>query len=55
MPPLQHTEGQVVLGLAKAGSIRLLADCSGKGWLRHEDVCYPKPTKEALQGWRVPP
>jgi hypothetical protein len=39
-------EGQAAFGLAKAGSIRLLADCSGKGWVRHEDVCYPKPTRK---------
>ena len=48
-------EGQVAFGLSKAGSIRLLADCSGKGWVRHDDVCYPKANKEGLQGWRVLP
>ena len=48
-------EGQLALGLARAGSIRLLATCSGGGWTTQNNICYPKADRSGLQGWRLPP
>ena len=38
-------EGQLAYGLAKAGSIRDLATCSGRGWRKEGSVCEPRPQK----------
>jgi hypothetical protein len=46
-------EGQVALGLAKAGSLRELAACSGKGWKRRASSCIPKCEKGSVDGWNV--
>jgi hypothetical protein len=44
-------EGALGYGLAKAGSLRELATCSGRGWVARDEVCYA--TSKA-QGWRLP-
>lgn len=46
-------EGQLAYDLAKAGSIRELATCSGRGWVRKGRVCLPRPGK-TLDGWNLP-
>lgn len=46
-------EGQLAFSLAKAGSIRELALCSGRGWRREGSYCVPRPAKGAVFGWRV--
>jgi hypothetical protein len=47
-------EGQIALGLAKAGSLRELAACSGKGWKRRGTSCLPKCDRVAIDGWNLP-
>ena len=44
-------EGQLAYGLAKAGSLRELATCSGHGWFERDGICYPSPK---AHGWRLP-
>jgi hypothetical protein len=44
-------DGQLGYALAKAGSLRDLATCSGRGWVARDEVCYA--TSKA-QGWRLP-
>jgi hypothetical protein len=44
-------EGELGYALAKAGSLRELATCSGRGWVARDGVCYA--TSKA-QGWRLP-
>jgi hypothetical protein len=44
-------EGQLAYGLAKAGSLREIATCSGHGWVEREGVCYPG---SKTHGWRLP-
>ena len=44
-------EGQLAYGFAKAGSLRELATCGGRGWVKREGVCYPS---SKTQGWRLP-
>jgi hypothetical protein len=44
-------EGELGYALAKAGSLRQLATCSGRGWVARDEVCYA--TSKA-QGWRLP-
>jgi hypothetical protein len=44
-------EGQLAYGLAKAGSLRELATCSGHGWVEREGMCYPS---SKTHGWRLP-
>jgi len=44
-------EGQLAYGLAKAGSLRELATCSGHGWVQRDGVCYPG---SKTHGWRLP-
>jgi hypothetical protein len=46
-------EGQLAYGLATVGSIRELASCSGRGWIRKDDICYPRPERGAVHGWRL--
>jgi hypothetical protein len=48
-------EGRLALGLAAAGSLRELASCSGRGWVRKEGVCLPRPDRGVVYGWRVAP
>jgi hypothetical protein len=43
-------EGQLGYGLAKAGSLRELATCSGRGWVERDGVCY---AGGKTHGWRV--
>jgi hypothetical protein len=44
-------EGQLAYGLAKVGSLRELAMCSGHGWVEKDGVCYPSGK---AHGWRLP-
>jgi hypothetical protein len=44
-------EGELGYAFAKAGSLRELATCSGRGWVQRDEVCYA--TSKA-QGWRLP-
>jgi hypothetical protein len=46
-------EGQLAYGLAKAGSIRELATCSGRGWRKEGSFCEPRPQKGVVSGWRL--
>jgi hypothetical protein len=43
-------EGQLAYGLAKVGSLRELAMCSGHGWVEKDGVCYPSGK---AHGWRL--
>ena len=47
-------EGRLAYGLSKAGSIREIATCSGRGWKRDGSFCIPRPEKGQLAGWRLP-
>jgi hypothetical protein len=44
-------EGELGYALAKAGSLRDLATCSGRGWVERAEVCY---AMSKAQGWRLP-
>lgn len=44
-------EGELGYALAKAGSLRELATCSGRGWVERDEICYA--TSKA-QGWHLP-
>jgi len=44
-------EGQLAYGLARGGSLRELATCSGRGWVERDGVCYPS---SKAHGWRLP-
>jgi hypothetical protein len=46
-------EGQLGYGLAKAGSLRRLAECSGRGWKLKGRLCLPKCEKGGVEGWGV--
>jgi hypothetical protein len=47
-------EGQLAYGLAKAGSVRELATCSGRGWRKEGSFCEPRPQKGVVvSGWRL--
>jgi hypothetical protein len=48
-------EGQIALGLAKAGSVRELAACSGKGWKERGGNCIPRCERGSVDGWKIPP
>lgn len=48
-------EGQIAYGLARAGSIRELAGCSGRGWKRAGTMCVPKTDRGTVDGWRLLP
>jgi hypothetical protein len=43
-------EGQLGYGLAKVGSLRELATCSGRGWVERDGVCY---AGGKTRGWRL--
>ncbi|HZL17811.1 MAG TPA: protein mobE [Polyangia bacterium] len=43
-------EGQLGYGLAKVGSLRELATCSGRGWMERDGVCY---AGAKTRGWRL--
>jgi hypothetical protein len=47
-------DGRLAHALARAGSIRDLANCSGQGWVRKGTVCFPRPKNGSVQGWRLP-
>jgi hypothetical protein len=47
-------EGLIAVGLAKAGSLRELAACSGKGWKKRGTSCVPKCEKGTTDGWNLP-
>ena len=44
-------DGRLAYGLAKGGSLRELATCSGRGWVQREGMCYPS---SKTHGWRLP-
>jgi hypothetical protein len=44
-------EGQLAYELAKAGSLRELATCSGRGWFERDGACY---ASIRTRGWRLP-
>jgi hypothetical protein len=44
-------EGQLALELAKAGSLRELATCSGHGWFERDGACF---AAARTRGWRLP-
>lgn len=50
--------GQRAWGLDQAGSLDMLASCSGPGWyVQHQDghrVCYPGTDHGSLSGWFLP-
>ncbi|MEP6653053.1 MAG: hypothetical protein ABJA82_06815, partial [Myxococcales bacterium] len=46
-------EGQLAYGLAQAGSVRELAECSGRGWTAKDGVCLVQPEKGKTHGWRL--
>ena len=46
-------EGQLAYDLSKAGSIREIATCSGRGWKRDGLYCIPRADKGAVFGWRI--
>lgn len=46
-------EGQLAYGLAKAGSIRVLATCSGRGWVVKDAYCFPRADSNSVYGWRL--
>ena len=48
-------EGQLGYGLAKAGSLRELAGCTGKGWKRRDGSCVPKCERGSVDGWNILP
>ena len=48
-------EGQLGYALAQAGSLRDLATCSGKAFVRRGTVCFVKPGRDPIFGWRVAP
>jgi hypothetical protein len=47
-------EGQLGYGLAKVGSLRDLATCSGRGWIAKDGLCFPQSEHGKMHGWRVP-
>jgi hypothetical protein len=47
-------EGRIAFGLARAGSIRELAACSGRGWVPKGGRCFPRAQDGVVYGWRVP-
>lgn len=47
-------EGQLAYALAKAGSLRDLANCSGRGWVQKGRVCFPRSDGGSVYGWRLP-
>jgi hypothetical protein len=47
-------EGQLGYALAKAGSLREVASCSGKNLVRRGDACLVKVGRESAFGWKLP-
>lgn len=47
-------EGKLAYALARAGSIRDLANCSGLGWVQRGGICFARAYKGAVSGWRLP-
>jgi hypothetical protein len=47
-------EGQLGYGLAKVGSLREVATCSGKIFVRKGDTCIVRIGRDAAVGWKVP-
>lgn len=47
-------EGQLGYALARAGSLREVASCSGKILVRRGDACLVKIGRESAFGWKVP-
>jgi hypothetical protein len=47
-------EGQLGYRLARAGSLRDLATCSGHGWIAKDGICFAQPEHGRVHGWRLP-
>ncbi len=47
-------EGQTAFELAKAGSLRELAACSGRGWIVRDHACVPRCERGSVGGWSIP-
>jgi hypothetical protein len=48
-------EGRLGYDLAKAGSLREVATCSGKVLVRKGSACFVKAGKAPVYGWKLPP
>lgn len=46
-------EGQLAYRLYQAGSIRMLANCTGKGWKEKDGTCFPFPSENNVHGWGI--
>jgi hypothetical protein len=47
-------DGQLAHALARAGSIRVLPNCSGRGWVQKGGICFPCASRGPVSPWRVP-
>lgn len=47
-------EGQLGYELAKAGTLRALATCSGKIFARRGDACFLKVGRDSVFAWNIP-
>lgn len=47
-------EGQLAYRLARAGSLRDLATCNGRGWVARDGSCFVQPEHGRVHGWRLP-
>lgn len=47
-------EGQLAYRLARAGSLRDLATCSGRGWFVKDGTCFVQPEHGRTHGWHLP-
>lgn len=48
-------EGQLGYALAKAGSLREVATCTGKPFVRHGRECFVRPSRDPAFGWKLAP
>jgi len=48
-------EGKLAYRLAEGGNIRELANCSGRGWVVRDGVCWPQAERGKMTGWRLAP
>ena len=48
-------EGPLGYSLAQAGSLRDLATCSGKAFVRRGTACFIRSGREAIFGWKLAP
>ena len=48
-------EGQLGYSLSQAGSLRDLATCSGKVFIRRGTACFVRPGRDTVFGWKLAP